>query len=117
MSKSKSNTHYSIVARPQGGFRRAGFVFKSNQPTVLKKDDLTKEQIEAITSEPNLVVVETGGAPAGNVTAEADLAALKAEKEQVQKDLDKANAALETTKKALDKANAEIEQLKPKSSK
>ena len=117
MSKSKSNTHYSILARPQGGLRRAGFVFKSNKPTVLKKDDLTKEQIEAITSEPNLVVVETGGAPASNVTAEADLAALKAEKEKLQKDLDAATAALETTKTALDDANAEIEELKAKPSK
>lgn len=52
-----------VVARPQGGFRRAGFHFSAEGIT-LPLSDLTPDQVEQLHSEPQLVVVEVDIAPA-----------------------------------------------------
>lgn len=46
-----------VVARPQGGFRRAGLHF-SSEGTTLALSDLTADQLEALRAETQLVVVD-----------------------------------------------------------
>lgn len=52
-----------VVARPQGGFRRAGFHFSAEGIT-LPLSDLTADQVEQLREEPQLVVVDVDIEPA-----------------------------------------------------
>ncbi|MEQ1685459.1 MAG: HI1506-related protein [Burkholderiaceae bacterium] len=52
-----------VVARPQGGFRRAGFHFSAEGIT-LPLSELTADQVEQLRAEPQLVVVDEDIAPA-----------------------------------------------------
>lgn len=61
MSPSQNASHLSIVARPEGGFRRAGYKFSADQPTLIPVADLTDEQIVLLKAEKNLIVLETNG--------------------------------------------------------
>ena len=45
------------IKAKRNGFRRAGFSF-SDQETIIPVNDLTKEQVEALKAEPNLLVSE-----------------------------------------------------------
>lgn len=56
------------VRSATASFRRAGMVF-TRDPRVIKVADLTDDQINAIKSEPNLVVVELDEAPADEAPA------------------------------------------------
>ena len=50
-------TALKVKAKTQG-FRRAGFKFSATEETVIPTSKLTKEQIEALKAEPNLLVSE-----------------------------------------------------------
>ena len=52
-----------VVARPQGGFRRAGYHFSAEGVT-LPLSELTDDQVEQLRGEPQLVVVDVDIAPA-----------------------------------------------------
>lgn len=52
-----------VVARPQNGFRRAGFHFNAEGST-LALSELTDEQVEQLRAEPQLVVVDVDITPA-----------------------------------------------------
>jgi len=80
MSKTPKN-RLSIVARPAGGFRRAGFNFSAHQPTVIDIDKLDDQQITLLKNEPNLVVVELAEGQDAPAPATDD-AALKAAQDE-----------------------------------
>ena len=102
---SKDKAYLSIIARPKNGFRRAGINFSSIKPTIIPAEKLSESQIEQLISEPNLVVVETGGEPIQATTApDTANAKLEAEKKKLQTEnteLQKAKAKLEQTVAAL----------------
>lgn len=52
-----------VISRREGGFRRAGRHWSAEGETV-SLSDLTVDQVEAITNEPQLVVVEVDITPA-----------------------------------------------------
>lgn len=54
--KTKKVPALRIHAKPKRGFRRAGFEFSFDTPRILLVEDLSKQQIEALQNEPNLVV-------------------------------------------------------------
>lgn len=78
-----------VVARTEG-FRRAGFVFGA-EPKILIVDELKEEQIAALKTEPNLIVVEYtgdkpgGAAPTDNKEATKAVAAAEARAAEAEK--------------------------------
>ncbi len=107
MSKKEETQKYiSVVARPASGFRRAGYEFAADKPTVIELAKLSKEQLAQIKKEPNLVVVETGGEPAPAKASE-DVDALKTQLADLQKQL----TASEGAEKA---AQAELKETQDK---
>lgn len=59
-----ANKGLKIVSRREGGFRRGGRFFSFEGETV-PLSELTKEEVELIKAEPQLVVVEVDIAEAG----------------------------------------------------
>jgi colicin import membrane protein len=89
-------------------FRRAGFKFEAESETILRLDTLSKEQIEALKAEDNLMVseieVEDEDAKA---KAEAKAKATEAAKAQAKAEADaKAQAAAEAKAKKEAEAKA-----------
>lgn len=119
MSKTEQK-RLSIVARPAGGFRRAGFNFKGDAPTILNVEDLSEDQIELLKTEPNLVVTELAAgqklpAPvvddealkavqAENTELKAKLAAAVKDAAELEDKLTKADTDLKEAQKALKEA-------------
>ena len=72
------NTHLTIVSRSKNGFRRAGYEFSSETAKHIALDDLTKDQIEQLKGEPNLVCLETNGeGQASAAQSDVEVEALK----------------------------------------
>lgn len=94
----KGSAVLHVVARPKEGFRRAGYKFLAEKPTIIKVDDLTKDQLELLANEPNLVI-----APGGASEASADDGE---ELKQLKSDLKTANAKVAAQAAELKEAKA-----------
>lgn len=116
---SKNNTHLTIVARPQGGFRRAGFQFEASKPKHIALADLDDAQIAQLKAEPNLVCIETNGDGAAQaVQSDVEVDALKktildleSTISSLKGDLEKAQAAEKELEAQLKDRIAEIKKL------
>jgi len=87
MSKDKEKKSLHIIARPAKGFRRAGFEFSANKPTIINVGDISTTQYDQLVNEPNLVVVVLGdNQPEADLnTDKADAKAKEASTEKAKK--------------------------------
>lgn len=104
------------VLAKRNGFRRAGIEFSDTEAKIIEIGSLSKEQIEAIKADPNLVVVEgeSFDAEKGKSGKEdaADLKKALADLKGVQGELTKTQADLKKAQEDLETANAELKKLK-----
>lgn len=110
---SKPKRFLEVTARPKNGFRRAGFRF-TEKPTRLDIAELSDEQIEMLTSDPNLVCHEVGEGETAQKADAKDLAAAKKQIETLTNQLTAAKEDAENYKTALGKAQEESETHKEK---
>ena len=89
----------TVYSKNKNGFRRAGYAFSSEKPTIIDVNDLSQEQLKALKAEPNLVVTEGASAKVSE-SAQNELKALKADNE---------NLAAAQKQTAEDKAKIEAE--------
>lgn len=92
------------IKAKKNGFRRAGITFSDTEATVVDAAKLKPEQVEALKTDPNLVVVE-GEVKAGSATAVGDalskkLSAAEDRAEAAEKELAEIKAKLEAAEKA-----------------
>lgn len=115
-----SDKFLSICSKMPKGHRRAGMAF-GRDAQVIKASDLSPAQLEAIKTDPNLVVVETDGsvpAPAQDNLA-ADLTKTQKDKLELEKRLEAAlqkidalETSLKSTTETLSGVEAERDELK-----
>jgi|GEM_PF-3291540 len=112
MGNTKKTEQIAVISRVKGGFRRAGYKFNEN-PTLINVKDLTKDQLEQIKSEPNLVVVDS---VADFETSADDKALKEANKKLVVAGEKNTNleAELKETKAKLEATEKELEAAKKK---
>lgn len=91
--KTAASGHIQVIARPKGGFRRAGYNFSDTSPTRIPVKDLTEDQLRQIQEEPNLVVIEGNGEASAVARGGADTAALAEKLKAAEAERDAAHAA------------------------
>lgn len=97
------------VFAKKDGFRRAGFVFREKDETLIDTDKLPEDTreatIKALMEEPMLVVYEAGKEPKKATDFEKENKALKKEIEALSKKVEELTAALSASEDKKNKPN------------